>query len=59
MKDNLGWGTEENTADLVRRGMMGMDGVFNFMRYFVEKRGVHVDLFEGKLAHLLLAAEDL
>jgi hypothetical protein len=59
MKDHLGWGTEDNTTDLVHRGIMGMDGVLNFMRYFVEKRGVHVSLFEGKLAHLLLAAEDL
>ena len=59
MKDNLGWGTEENATDLVRRGNMGMDGVLNFVRYFVKKRGVHVSLFEGKLAHLLIAAEDL
>jgi hypothetical protein len=59
MKENLGWGTEENVADLVRRGKMGMDGVLNFTRYFVEKRGVSVSLFEGKLGQLLLAAESL
>jgi hypothetical protein len=59
MKENLGWGTEENAANLVRRGKMGMDGVINFTRYFVEKRGVSVSLFEGKLEQLLLAAESL
>ncbi len=59
MKENLGWGTEVNAADLVRRGEMGMDGILKFTRYFVEKRGVNASLFEGKLGHLLLAAETL
>jgi hypothetical protein len=59
MKEHLGWGTENNATDLVRRGEMGMDGVLKFTRYFVEKRGVNVSLFEGKLEHLLLAAKSL
>jgi hypothetical protein len=33
-----------------------MDGVLRFSKYFIEKRGVSVDLFEGKLSHLLGAA---
>ena len=59
MKEHLGWGTENNATDLVRRGEMGMNGILKFTRYFVEKRGVNASLFEGKLEHLLLAAESL
>jgi len=59
MKEHLGWGTEDNATDLVRRGEMGMDGVLKFTRYFVERRGVSESLFEGKLGQLLLAAESL
>jgi hypothetical protein len=36
-----------------------MEGVFRFSKYFIEKRGVDVGLFEGKLSRLMDAAESL
>jgi hypothetical protein len=44
-------------AELIRRGEQGMEGVLRFTKYFVEKRGVSANLFEGKLTHLLCASE--
>ena len=35
------------------------EGVLRFSKYFIEKRGVSAELFEGKLSHLLPAAEAL
>ena len=59
LKEHLGWGEEVDMGELIRRGEQGMDGVLRFSKYFIEKRGVSVDLFEGKLTHLLRAAEAL
>ena len=33
--------------------------VLRFSKYFIEKRGVSAELFEGKLSHLLHTAEAL
>ena len=59
LKEHLGWGEQVNMGELIRRGEQGMDGVLRFAKYFIEKRGVSVDLFEGKLSHLLGSAESL
>jgi len=55
LKSALGWGTEENWDEIIRRGKLGLDGLVNFARYFVKERGVSPALFEGKLANLLMA----
>jgi hypothetical protein len=48
LKEHLGWGEQVDMVELIRRGEQGMDGVLRFAKYFIEKRGVSVDLFEGK-----------
>ena len=57
LKSALGWGEEENMENMIRRGKMGLDGLANFVKHFVVKRGVQVALFEGKLARLTDALE--
>ena len=57
LKSTLGWGTEENMDEIIRRGRWGLDGLVNFATYFVEQRGVSGGLFEGKLTHLVMALE--
>lgn len=57
LKSALGWGEEENMDDVIRRGRNGMDGLMNFVKYFVVKRGVQMSLFEGKLARLVTTLE--
>jgi len=59
LKSVLGWGREGNVTDIIRRGRKGMDGLYNFIKYFTIKRGVSEDLFEGKLSHLMSAMEKL
>ena len=59
LKEHLGWGEEADMGKMVRRGEFGMAGVLQFCKYFIEKRGVSVGLFEGKLSRLLFAAETL
>jgi hypothetical protein len=54
LKSVFGWGMEENMEDIICRGRKGLDGLANFVRYFVVKRGVSEDLFEGKLSHLMM-----
>ena len=49
----LGWGTDKDMEEIIRRGRKGLDGLVNFVKHFVEKRGVSMGLFEGKLAHLM------
>lgn len=44
---------------MVRWGAMGMGGVLQFARYFIEERGVNEMLFEGKLSHLLNAVKKM
>jgi hypothetical protein len=53
LKAALGWGTEVNMDDIIRRGRNGLDGLYEYVKYFVVKRGVSEALFEGKLAYLL------
>ncbi|KAF8964489.1 hypothetical protein BDZ97DRAFT_1660101, partial [Flammula alnicola] len=57
LKSALGWGTEGDMDTIIRRGRKGLDGLVNFVRYFVIKRGVSEALFEGKLSHLMKELE--
>ena len=57
LKSALGWGEEENMDDVIRRGRKGLDGLTNFVKFFVVKRGVQMSLFEGKLAWLVTTLE--
>ena len=57
-KSALGWGTEGNMDDIIRRGQKGLDGLANFIKHFVVKRGVSMGLFEGKLTHLMNKLEE-
>lgn len=57
-KSALGWGTEGNMDEVIRRGKKGLDGLANFVKHFVIKRGVSMGLFEGKLAHLMSKLEE-
>ena len=59
LKRVLGWGTEGNMKDLIRRGRKGVEGLVTYARYFVEERGVDERLFEGKLSHFMIALEEL
>jgi hypothetical protein len=56
-KSALGWGTEVDMDEVIRRGRKGLQGLVNFVKYFVVKRGVSIGLFEGKLAHLMAELE--
>ena len=53
LKGALGWGTEESMDDMVHWGMMGMSGILQFTRYFIEEHGVNEMLFEGKCQRTL------
>jgi hypothetical protein len=59
MKSALGWGNERNMEEIICRGAKGLDGLLNFVKYFVVKRGVSKGLFEGKLSHLMSALEKM
>ena len=56
-KSALGWGTDGDMEEVIRRGRKGLDGLANFVKHFVVKRGVSMGLFEGKLAHLMSELE--
>jgi hypothetical protein len=58
LKLTFGWGMEGNMDEIIRRGRKGLDGLTEFMKYFVVKRGVDEALFEGKLTHLMHALEE-
>ena len=58
LKEALGWGVEGNMDDIIRRGRNGLDGLANFVKHFVVKRGVSIGLFEGKLSYLLSKVEE-
>jgi hypothetical protein len=58
LKEALGWGMEGNMDEIIRRGRNGLDGLENFMKHFVVKRGVSIGLFEGKLSYLLSKVEE-
>jgi len=55
LKSALGWGTDGNMDEVIRRGKWGLDGLVKFATYFVNERGVSEALFEGKLANLMIA----
>ena len=57
LKSTLGWGTEGNMDEIIRRGKWGLDGLVKFVTYFVEERGVNAVLFEAKLEYLIKAIE--
>ncbi len=59
LKSVFGWGTEGDMENIIRRGRKGLDGLSNFVRHFIVKRGVNEALFEGKLAHLLNKIEEM
>jgi len=50
---------EEDLDLIIQRGEKGLDGLANFVEYFVVKRGVKEGLFEGKLSHLMTALQTL
>jgi len=51
LKSVLGWGSDEDVGSLIK-GKKGLERLFNFVKYFIVKRGVSEGLFQGKLAHL-------
>jgi hypothetical protein len=57
-KSALGWGSEGDMEEVIRRGRKGLDGLANFVKHFVVKRGVSMGLFEGKLAYLMSKLEE-
>ena len=57
-KSALGWGTEGNMDNIIQQGKNGLDGLANFVKHFVVKRGVSIGLFEGKLTHLMNKLEE-
>jgi hypothetical protein len=58
LKEALGWAMEGNMDEIIRRGRNGLDGLANFVKHFVVKRGVSIGLFEGKLSYLLSKVEE-
>ncbi|KAF8161442.1 hypothetical protein B0H34DRAFT_673382 [Crassisporium funariophilum] len=52
LKATFGWGKERNMNEIIRRGKWGLDGLVNFVTYFVKERGVSESLFKGKLDYL-------
>lgn len=58
LKSVFGWGAEGDMSEFIQRGRNGLDGLTNFIKYFVVKRGVSLALFEGKLAYLLERIEE-
>lgn len=49
LKLAFGWGVEGNMDSIIRRGRKGLDGLADFVKYFIVKQGVNEALFEGKL----------
>jgi len=59
LKSVLGWGKEEDLELIIRRGRKGLDGLANFVKYFIVKQGVKEALFEGKLSRLISTLQKL
>ncbi|KAJ7114226.1 hypothetical protein C8R44DRAFT_984314 [Mycena epipterygia] len=56
----LGWNMPvEETAQILRRGEMGLDGLWEFFRYFIEERGVREQDFGVKIQQILDAIKFL
>jgi hypothetical protein len=51
LKSVLGWTTEKDVESLIK-GKKGLERLFDFVKYFIVKRGVSKGLFQGKLTHL-------
>lgn len=51
LKRQLGWGVVAD--DVIRRGEKGLDGLLQFIEYFILERSVNANLLEGKLASLM------
>jgi hypothetical protein len=58
LKSAFGWGIEGNMDNIIHRGRKGLDGLAEFVKYFIVKRGVDEALFEGKLSYLMTALEE-
>ncbi|KAF8148808.1 hypothetical protein B0H34DRAFT_679492 [Crassisporium funariophilum] len=59
LKSVFGCGAEDDIKNLIRRGSYGLDGLANFVKYFVATRGINEALFEGKLLHLMNELEEI
>ena len=59
LKSSLGWGTEGNMDEIIRKGRKGVEGLATFIKYFIEERGVSDSLFEGKLSYMLSYLEKM
>lgn len=56
----LGWNMSlEETAQILRSGAMGLDGLWEFFRYFIEERGVREQDFSAKIQQILDAIKFL
>ena len=55
LKSMLGWGIEENMDIIICCGRWGLDGLVDFVTYFVEEQGMSGELFKGKLTNLMTA----
>ena len=51
LKSVLGWGTDEDAGSLIK-GKKGLERLFEYVKYFIVKRGVSEGLLQGKLTHL-------
>ena len=51
LKSVLGWGMEKDVGDLIK-GKKGLEHLFDFVKYFIMKRGISEGLFHGKFTHL-------
>ncbi|KAJ7706488.1 hypothetical protein B0H16DRAFT_1826242 [Mycena metata] len=50
----LGWSMSvEDTAQMLRRGQLGLDGLLRFITYFVTQRGVREQDFAAKIQQIL------
>lgn len=58
LKFVFGWGIDGNLDDIICQGRKGLDGLADFVKYFIVKRGVDEALFEGKLSYLMTALEE-
>lgn len=51
--------TDVTIADFIRRGVMGVNGLIDWMEALVNRLGVDVQLLEGKMGRLKAAMEFL